>query len=131
MLRAYSLAPDVPVMAVQPEPHHIAVTTHRPKPVEIEILRNGKSSESVSFVNEAAANFEGSSRSATHIHKAAMKTAADSDDNATETSDSDSTTVASAPEPEHHDLASPLIAPSGAPNANTNYVPTPKTIDIP
>src|SRR5271167_740588 len=50
MLRAYSLAPDVPVMAVQPEPRHVVVA-HRPKPVEIEILRNGKSSESVSFVN--------------------------------------------------------------------------------
>src|SRR5271168_3011962 len=62
MLRAYSLAPDVPVLAVQPEPHHIVVA-HRPKPVEIEILRNGKSSESVSFVNEAAADFDGSGKS--------------------------------------------------------------------
>jgi pilus assembly protein CpaB len=135
MLRAYSLAPDVPVMAVQPEPHHSIAVAHRPRAVEIEILRNGKSSESVSFVNEAAADFEGSSRSASHVHKAAMKPDADSDDNATEssadTTDSDSTTVASAPEPEHHDLASPLIAPSVAPNANTNHVPTPKTIDIP
>ena len=59
MLRAYSLAPDVPVMAVQPEPRRAVAMPHRPKPVEIEILRNGKSSESVSFVNEAAANFDG------------------------------------------------------------------------
>ena len=29
MLRAYSLAPDVPVMAVQPEPRHVAVAPHR------------------------------------------------------------------------------------------------------
>src|ERR1700723_1590990 len=36
MLRAYSLAPDVPVMAVQPEPRHIAAAPHRPKAVEIE-----------------------------------------------------------------------------------------------
>ena len=64
MLRAYSLAPDVPVMAVQPEPRHVAAAPHRPKAVEIEILRNGKSSESVSFVNEAAADFDGSSKSA-------------------------------------------------------------------
>jgi pilus assembly protein CpaB len=134
MLRAYSLAPDVPVMAVQPEPRRIVVA-HRPKPVEIEILRNGKSSESVSFVNEAAANFDDSPHAATHIRKAAVNTDEDADDNATDssadTTDSDSTTVASAPEPEHHDLASPLVAPSSAPPANTNYVPTPKTIDIP
>src|ERR1700720_3240933 len=40
MLRAYSLAPDVPVMAVQPEPRHVAVAVpHRRKAVEIEILR--------------------------------------------------------------------------------------------
>ena len=29
MLRAYSLAPDVPVMAVQPEPRHVTVAPHR------------------------------------------------------------------------------------------------------
>lgn len=134
MLRAYSLAPDVPVMAVQPEPHHIVVA-HRPKPVEIEILRNGKSSESVSFVNEAAADFEGSSKSANHIRKAAMKANDDSDDDATDAgADTDatgSTTVASAPEPEHHDLASTLVAPVGAPNTTPDHLPTPKTIDIP
>jgi pilus assembly protein CpaB len=134
MLRAYSLAPDVPVMAVQPEPRRIVVA-HRPKPVEIEILRNGKSSESVSFVNEAAANFDDSSRPVAHIRKAAVNTDEDADDNATDssadTTDSDSTTVASAPEPEHHDLTSPLGTPNSAPPANTNYVPTPKTIDIP
>jgi len=72
MLRAYSLAPDVPVMAVQPE-RHIAAAPPRRKAVEIEILRNGKSSESVSFVNEAAADFDGSSKSAGHIRKAAVK----------------------------------------------------------
>jgi pilus assembly protein CpaB len=132
MLRAYSLAPDVPVMAVQPEPHHIAVAP-RPRPVEVEILRNGKSTESVSFVNEAAANFEDSNHSAAHVRKAAAHTDEDSDDDATDSSadTTGSTTVASAPEPEHHDLASPLVNPSSAPAANPNYVPTPKTIDIP
>ena len=132
MLRAYSLAPDVPVMAVQPErPHHMAAIPHRAKAVEIEILRNGKSSESVSFVNEAAANFDGSSKSG-HIRKAAVK--AESDDDATDASadaTAGSTTIASAPEPEHHDLASPLVAPANAPNATVNHAPTPKTIDIP
>jgi pilus assembly protein CpaB len=130
MLRAYSLAPDVPVMAVQPE-RHIAAAPPRRKAVEIEILRNGKSSESVSFVNEAAADFDGSSKSAGHIRKAAVKADEASADDTTDASADTATTVASAPEPEHHDLASPLVAPAGAPGAITNHVPTPKTIDIP
>jgi pilus assembly protein CpaB len=124
MLRAYSLVPDVPVMAVQPEPRRVLAMPHRPKPVEIEILRNGKSSESVSFVNEAAANFDGTSKPA---HKAAAPSA-DDDTNA----DADSapaTTVASAPEPDHHDLVSPMAPAAIAPAAN--HAPTPKTIDIP
>jgi pilus assembly protein CpaB len=144
MLRAYSLAPDVPVMAVQPT-HHIAIAPHRPKPIEIEILRNGKSSESVSFVNEAAASSEGTKKSARHAH-----------DDAAEGSDGDhadagegSTTVASAPESDHHDLvpqlprphhepaaasvnsdSAPDMAPSAS-NATAGHAPTPKTIDIP
>jgi len=132
MLRAYSLAPDVPVMAVQPE-RHMAAVPHRPKAVEIEILRNGKSSESVSFVNEAAANFDGSSKPASHIRKAAAKAEEDAADDAADASadDTGSTTVASAPEPEHHDLSSPITVPPTAPNATANHVPTPKTIDIP
>ena len=131
MLRAYSLAPDVPVMAVQPAPRHIAAAPPRRKAVEIEILRNGKSSESVSFVNEAAADFDGSGKSAGHIRKAAVKADEDSDDDATDASADTTTTVASAPAPDHHDLASPLVAPAGAPGAITNHAPTPKTIDIP
>src|SRR6266481_4361378 len=133
MLRAYSLAPDVPVMAVQPE-RHVAAAPHRPKPVEIEILRNGKSSESVSFVNEAAANFDGSSKSAGHIRKAAVKAEEDSADDATDASadtTTEATTVASAPGPEHHDLTSPPVAAASAPNATADHMPTPKTIDIP
>ncbi len=133
MLRAYSLAPDVPVMAVQPAPRHVAAAPHRPKAVEIEILRNGKSSESVSFVNEAAANFDGSSKAASHIRKAAMKQDEDSDDDGTDASANatESTTVASAPAPEHHDLSSPIAIPASASNAAPAHVPTPKTIDIP
>ncbi len=131
MLRAYSLAPDVPVMAVQPEPRHVTVAPHR-STVDIEILRNGKSSESVSFVNEAAADV-GSSKSASHIRKAAVKADEDSDDDATDASAdaTGSTTLASAPAPDHHDLTSPMVVPASAPNATAGHVPTPKTIDIP
>jgi pilus assembly protein CpaB len=143
MLRAYSLAPDVPVMAVQPS-RHIAIAPHRPKPIEIEILRNGKSSESVSFVNEAAASSEGK-KSARHAHE----DAADFSDGDHADAGEGSTTVASAPEPDHHDLvpslprphhgpaaasvnsdSAPDMAPSTS-NATAAHAPTPKTIDIP
>jgi pilus assembly protein CpaB len=131
MLRAYSLAPDVPVMAVQPEPRHVTVAPHR-STVDIEILRNGKSSESVSFVNEAAADV-GSSKSASHIRKAAVKADEDSDDDTSDASAdaTGSTTLASAPAPDHHDLTSPMVVPASAPNPTAGHVPTPKTIDIP
>jgi pilus assembly protein CpaB len=131
MLRAYSLAPDVPVMAVQPEPRHVTVAPHR-STVDIEILRNGKSSESVSFVNEAAADV-GSSKSASHIRKAAVKADEASDDDTSDASAdaTGSTTLASAPAPDHHDLTSPMVVPASAPNATAGHVPTPKTIDIP
>src|SRR5271163_4929019 len=74
MLRAYSLTPDVPVMAVQPAPTRVSASVpHRRKAVEIEILRNGKSSESVSFVNEAAADLSGDTDSADAPHKEAVQ----------------------------------------------------------
>jgi pilus assembly protein CpaB len=131
MLRAYSLAPDVPVMAVQPEPRHVTVAPHL-STVDIEILRNGKSSESVSFVNEAAADV-GSNKSASHIRKAAVKADEDSDDDTSDASAdaTGSTTLASAPAPDHHDLTSPMVVPASAPNPTAGHVPTPKTIDIP
>src|SRR5713101_1081122 len=132
MLRAYSLAPDVPVMAAQPE-HHAVIAPRRPKAIEVEILRNGKSSESVSFVNEAAAD-TGSAKQIRHARKAA---ASDDDESADAGSDA-TTAVASAPAAvEHHDTsAAPTpadIKPAGASSSATavSYVPTPKTIDIP
>jgi hypothetical protein len=98
---------------------------HRPRPVEIEILRNGKSSESVSFVNEAAANFDGTSKPS---HKAAAPSA--DDDTDADAGTAPETTVASAPEPDHHDLVSPM-APVSPVAPAASHAPTPKTIDIP
>lgn len=135
MLRAYSLTPDVPVMAVKPqEPHHEVAAPRRAKPVQIEILRNGKSSESVSFVNEAAANSNGTRNSAGHARKAAAQF--DNNDPDAGAAAEPSAPVSSTPESDHHDLvAAPLnggIAPARAPiNAAADHVPTPKTIDIP
>jgi pilus assembly protein CpaB len=130
MLRAYSLAPDVPVMAVQPEARRVSVPMpHRAKPVEIEILRNGKSSESVSFVNEASANFEGSSRPA-HPHKDVAPAPAEEDsDNSSTDAATPATTVASAPL--MATTADSSDAAATAPGASENHAPTPKTIDIP
>ena len=146
MLRAYSLAPDVPVLAVQ-RAHVPTVVPHRPKAVEIEILRNGKSSESVSFVNEAAADVDGT-KAAAHVRKVAAKAAADDsgDAEAEATTPVGTTTVASAPAPENHDFVAPQLrehhdaaeaigssaaVPVTALNATAGHVPTPKTIDIP
>ena len=125
MLRAYSLTPDVPVMAVKPEePHHHQIAApRRARPVEIEILRNGKSSESVSFVNEAAANGGGTKNSAGHARKAAAQF--DNDDADAGAAGASSTAGSSTPESDHHDL---VAAPA---NATADHVPTPKTIDIP
>jgi len=138
MLRAYSLAPDVPVMAVQPAPRRVMVAApHRARPVEIEILRNGKSSESVSFVNEASADNDADKKSASS--DAAQFSDDDSDDAGAAAAPS--TTVASAPEPDRHDLESPppapansYVAPAGAasaPGATADHAPIPKTIDVP
>jgi hypothetical protein len=130
MLRAYSLAPDVPVMAVQPERRVSVPMPHRAKPVEIEILRNGKSSESVSFVNEASANFDGSGAPSAHRHKDVAPPPAEEDsDNADNDASTAATTVASAPlvgTP-----ANSAAAPATAGSAPADHAPTPKTIDIP
>ncbi len=135
MLKAYSLTPDIPVVAAQPEPPHEIAAPRRIKQVEIEILRNGKSSESVSFVNEAAAGPEGAKKSARHTHAGAAQFS-DTDDSDAGAAAPSSTTGASAPTSDHHDLmaapVNPGIAPAGAPiNATAAHVPTPKTIDIP
>jgi pilus assembly protein CpaB len=136
MLRAYSLAPDVPVMPTQPAIHHEYMAP-RPKPIEIEILRNGKSSESVSFVNEAAASAAGSRHHAARSAPAADEGSAS--DGTESAAPSSGAPVASAPagEAAHHDtVAAPMSgdikAGGGAASASaTGYVPTPKTIDIP
>src|SRR6202171_1704339 len=130
MLRAYSMAPDVPVMAAQPQ-HAAVAAPRRKQAIEVEILRNGKSSESVSFVNEAAAD-TGSVKKVSHARKPVE---ADDDQSADAGADA-STAVASAPVDHHDTAAAPTAAdvkPAGASSSATavSYVPTPKTIDIP
>jgi hypothetical protein len=118
------------VMAAQPE-HHAIAAPRRRQSIDVEILRNGKSSESVSFVNEAAAE-TGSVKKASHARKPVE---ADDDQSADAGADA-STAVASAPVDHHDTAASPTAAdvkPAGASSSAmaVSYVPTPKTIDIP
>ena len=130
MLRAYSLAPDVPVMAAQP--HSVVPQPRRARAIEVEILRNGKSSESVSFVNEAAADGGHAKRSSRH----AVEPSTDSESASDAVADP-SKAVASAPAADHEDSsATPAasdVKPEGESSSATAapYVPTPKTIDIP
>jgi pilus assembly protein CpaB len=132
MLRAYSLAPDVPVMAAQPNHTSVVPQPRRAKAIEVEILRNGKSSESVSFVNEAAAESGRAKRSVRH----APGPSEDSD-SASDAIADPSRAVASAPAANHDGAsATPAVdevKPAGESNSATAvpYVPTPKTIDIP
>jgi pilus assembly protein CpaB len=137
MLRAYSLAPDLPVMPAQPAVHHAMSAAPRAKPIEVEILRNGKSSESVSFVNEAAASGASERR---HAARRAPAPAAESAGDDTDAAASSSAPAASAPAgdaAEHHDtVAAPMSGDintdaSAAGASTTGYGPTPKTIDIP
>jgi len=131
MLRAYSMTPEVPVMAAQPEHHAVVAAPRRRQSVDVEILRNGKSSESVSFVNEAAAD-TGSATKSRHARKAVTA----DDDESADAGANASTAVASAPVDNHETSAAPSAAdvkPAGASSSATavSYVPTPKTIDIP
>src|SRR5260370_12568266 len=100
MLHAYSLVPDVPVMAAQPE-HHAEAAPRPRRAIEVEILRNGKSSESVSFVNEAAAD-GGSAKKIRHASKPTSHAA-----EAPGASAEPSTALASAPNPHTHHASSP------------------------
>jgi pilus assembly protein CpaB len=141
MLRAYSMQPDVPVMPTQPADHHVVAAPRRARAVEVEILRNGKSSESVSFVNEAAADTAPPKKQPAARADGAIKQVRN--DAGKDDADEDKAspaTVASAPasviDPDRRTVA-PLSgeiasAPASAAAASsTDNVPTPKTIDIP
>ena len=111
---------------------HSATAPHRTRPVEIQILRNGKSSESVSFADGGAANKDGGRKAQPH-HEAA------SDDAAAEAGAS--STVASAHDSavDHREMVAPplnsSIAPATAPasasiKAPGDHASTPRTIDL-
>ena len=145
MLRAYSLEPEVPVMSAQPGPHRVSAPAPRPHPFQVEIYRNGKSSESMSFINEAAGapshKHQKSVSSATDQapvpdksasaapaeHDAAFADAADRSD-ASETGITKTAAVSAAPAPVVPPAATAAASLTGA---MPSYAPSPKTIDIP
>jgi hypothetical protein len=111
---------------------HAAATPHQGRPVKVDILRNGKSSETVSFANKGSANKDGARKSQTH-HEAAL---GDDPDDA-----GASSTVVSAHESavDHREMAAPppnsSVAPATAPagasiNAPVDPPSTPRTIDL-
>ncbi len=161
MLRAYSIAPDLPVMPSQPATHRALIGLPRRAPVEIEIMRNGKSSESVSFVNEAAADSESPAKPSHHAHHdadASEHAAADATKAAPPAAIASAPApapapaiVASAPAPlpapavvasapmssldNDHRTAAPLSGDISSVGSSVvtsdSHAPTPKTIDIP
>ncbi|HVA79825.1 MAG TPA: Flp pilus assembly protein CpaB [Candidatus Binataceae bacterium] len=148
MLRAYSLEPELPVMTPQAGTRRVSAPAPRSQPFQVEIYRNGKSSESMSFINEAAAGAPSHKHPKTASNagdrssapdKTAMEAPADHEGaiGAAEqkVSDTDSSTAKSAGV-----SAAPAPAPRAAAVTSTNASltgampsdgPSPKTIEIP
>lgn len=146
MLRAYSLEPDVPVMSPQPGPRRVSEPAPRRQPFQVEIYRNGKSSESMSFINEAArdqSHRRQKSASNADTEAAPDKTAsaasadqdqasAESPDKVSENDSSGATdaAVSAAPPSAAHGVA--VTAGDASMTGTTpSYGPSPKTIDVP
>jgi pilus assembly protein CpaB len=130
MLHAYSLQPDVPVLAPQAARRRAEVSERpKPKPFQVEIYRNGKSSESVSFINEAAVS---SSRSA---HKARSgKQASNSGETPGPQASSASPSTPSVTAADAGGTISPASAGAGEASlagARPEFGPNSKTIDVP
>jgi pilus assembly protein CpaB len=112
---------SVPVMARQPEMGHEAIPVHVTPSVQIEIMRDGKTRQSVSFIRQAAIG-PTSSRSRSSIAAGApdedtvvpeVQTAADGE-NGANPPPQEAPAKSEAPIPEH-----------------ASFAPIPKTIDVP
>lgn len=123
MLRAYSTTPP-PVMTAQVT--HAAAPAHPVKKFQVEIFRNGKTSESVSFVQALAepihesAPKKSTSASQSMKKKAVQVASDDADDEADDDDETPSRPSAAAAAPVHPAAAS-----------SASLAPNPKTIDIP
>jgi pilus assembly protein CpaB len=137
MLHAYSLQPEVPVMSPQVKTDHHAAPRPRPKPFEVEIYRNGKSSESLSFVNQASAEGSTAPAKAHDFERVEHHAAADTEAAPEKTAAAGEHPVAAAASSTAgSEGASAQPAPTGGKEASLGaapsvYIPTPKTIDVP
>jgi pilus assembly protein CpaB len=125
MLHAYA-APSVPLMTAQAHHAHVAPVRRVPK-VQVEIFRNGKSSELVSFVNEASAEPLRPS-TAYEARRAFARPLAAHEPNLAANAGTDKVardTRSAAP------AAGSESSGSGSTVEPAAYVPTPKTIDVP
>ncbi len=146
MLHAYSTEPEtVPVINAQPLMRR-APAAPRVRPFEIEILRNGKSSESVSFINgsqQASSTDTGAAPAPRH---AAPAPVADPSDDAAPISPVSSSEGSSEGVPVSAPMtasalgAAPIgssarvnavVPPASTGPSDANYTPTPKTIEVP
>jgi pilus assembly protein CpaB len=123
MLRSYSLAPQVPIAPSQPTMHQAAMPA-AVLPYEVEILRNGKTAESVSFVNEPAAQKK---RRAAHAPDDAAASSADA--GASAAAPPRPETGSDKPAEPSDGANKPAAAAAGA--TDVGNAPTPRTIDIP
>ncbi|MHB8381873.1 MAG: Flp pilus assembly protein CpaB [Candidatus Binataceae bacterium] len=150
MLRAYSLEPDVPVMSPQPAPRRVSEQAPRPQqPFQVEIYRNGKSSESMSFINEAmgahshqqkksaasaaseTAVPEKNASAGADYRNVASAQSADKVSQTEKAAEADSS-VATAAAPQSAAHAAAMTAGNGSiTGAMPAYAPSPKTIDVP
>jgi pilus assembly protein CpaB len=148
MLHAYSTEPEsVPVISAQPSVRRAAAPRPRVRPFEIEILRNGKSSESVSFINgsQQASSTDDAAAPARSPAPAAGAGSADHDSAApispVSSNDSSSAGVPvsapmsasalGAPPAGSRAAASGVMPALSTSSTDATYSPTPKTIEVP
>jgi hypothetical protein len=144
MLNAYSLQPEMPVMKPQVT-HRVSAPAPRAHPFQVEIYRNGKSSESMSFIREASL---GAPAKSAPRHRATFNKVSDNDVGtprvASAATHSNPPVTASATESAGSPASEDADAAGSAPHAPgavahsasftgaaPEYVPTPKTIDVP
>lgn len=129
MLRAYSTTPP-PVMTAQIAHPAGAAPAHPVKKFQVEIFRNGKTAESVSFVQALAEPMSGHGRaakanSASASHAMGRKSVQAASDDADDEEAEDSGNPAS------HPSAAAAAAPVHPAAGSDSLAPNPKTIDIP
>jgi pilus assembly protein CpaB len=148
LLSAYSLQPEMPVMKPQ-ETHRVSAPAPRPHPFQVEIYRNGKSSESMSFIRQASL---GSAAQPAHRHHASFDKISDNSSHASEAPKRSASSAATANPPttaadaasskgaadEGADAAGSAPTSIGTVVNNASfsgpapvYAPKPKTIEVP